>query len=66
MAPSAAGDGVPVARQGSDPIRTLIVDDHALFRRGLEIVLVTEDDIDVVRRGQRRRRGRREGGRVAA
>ena len=29
-------------------IRTLIVDDHALFRRGLEIVLVTEDDIEVV------------------
>src|SRR5690348_12414250 len=33
---------------GSEPIRTLIVDDHALFRRGLEIVLVTEPDIDVV------------------
>jgi DNA-binding NarL/FixJ family response regulator len=48
MAPSAAGDGVPEPGQGSDPIRTLIVDDHALFRRGLEIVLVTEDDIDVV------------------
>ena len=31
-----------------DPIRTLIVDDHALFRRGLEIVLVTEPDIEVV------------------
>src|SRR5215471_11429840 len=31
-----------------EPIRTLIVDDHALFRRGLEIVLVTEPDIDVV------------------
>ncbi len=31
-----------------EPIRTLIVDDHALFRRGLEIVLVTESDIEVV------------------
>ena len=33
---------------GPEPIRTLIVDDHALFRRGLEIVLVTEPDIEVV------------------
>jgi DNA-binding NarL/FixJ family response regulator len=31
-----------------DPIRTLIVDDHALFRRGLEIVLGSESDIDIV------------------
>jgi DNA-binding NarL/FixJ family response regulator len=31
-----------------EPIRTLIVDDHALFRRGLEIVLVSEPDIEVV------------------
>jgi DNA-binding NarL/FixJ family response regulator len=31
-----------------EPIRTLIVDDHALFRRGLEIVLDTEPDIEVV------------------
>jgi DNA-binding NarL/FixJ family response regulator len=31
-----------------EPIRTLIVDDHALFRRGLEIVLVSELDIEVV------------------
>jgi hypothetical protein len=29
----------------SDPIRALIVDDHALFRRGLEMVLAAEDDI---------------------
>jgi DNA-binding NarL/FixJ family response regulator len=36
----------PGRRQES--IRTLIVDDHALFRRGLEIVLVTEPDIEVV------------------
>jgi DNA-binding NarL/FixJ family response regulator len=31
-----------------EAIRTLIVDDHALFRRGLEIVLATEPDIEVV------------------
>ena len=31
-----------------DPIRALIVDDHALFRRGLEMVLDTEDDVEVV------------------
>jgi two-component system NarL family response regulator len=32
----------------SDPIRALIVDDHALFRRGLEMVLAAEDDIELV------------------
>ncbi|MDQ3877877.1 MAG: response regulator transcription factor [Actinomycetota bacterium] len=31
-----------------DAIRVLIVDDHALFRRGLEMVLQGESDIDVV------------------
>jgi DNA-binding NarL/FixJ family response regulator len=31
-----------------DPIRVLVVDDHALFRRGLEIVLAQESDIEVV------------------
>jgi DNA-binding NarL/FixJ family response regulator len=36
------------ARQGPEPIRTLIVDDHALFRRGLEMVLDTEPDIELV------------------
>jgi DNA-binding NarL/FixJ family response regulator len=30
------------------PIRVLIVDDHELFRRGMEIVLAQENDIDVV------------------
>ncbi|GAA1460473.1 response regulator transcription factor [Nocardiopsis exhalans] len=30
------------------PIRVLVVDDHALFRRGLVSVLNDEDDIDVV------------------
>jgi two-component system NarL family response regulator len=32
----------------TDPIRVLVVDDHALFRRGLQMVLVQEEDIDVV------------------
>ncbi len=32
----------------SDPIRVLVVDDHALFRRGLEMVLAQEPDIEVV------------------
>lgn len=36
------------AEPGPEPIRTLIVDDHALFRRGLEIVLASEEDIAVV------------------
>ena len=31
-----------------DAIRVLIADDHALFRRGLQMVLETEADIDVV------------------
>jgi DNA-binding NarL/FixJ family response regulator len=33
---------------GVEPIRVLVVDDHALFRRGLEMVLAHEPDIDVV------------------
>jgi DNA-binding NarL/FixJ family response regulator len=41
-------DDVSAPERSSEPIRTLIVDDHALFRRGLEIVLVTEPDIEVV------------------
>jgi DNA-binding NarL/FixJ family response regulator len=36
------------ARPDGDPIRVLIADDHALFRRGLEMVLDEEDDIDLV------------------
>jgi DNA-binding NarL/FixJ family response regulator len=39
----------PEERPGRpEPIRTLIVDDHALFRRGLEMVLEEEDDIELV------------------
>jgi DNA-binding NarL/FixJ family response regulator len=32
----------------TEPIRTMIVDDHALFRRGLEMVLAAEPDIELV------------------
>jgi len=31
-----------------EPIRTMIVDDHALFRRGLQMVLDEEEDIELV------------------
>ncbi len=34
--------------EGSEAVRVLIVDDHALFRRGLQMVLEGEPDIDVV------------------
>ncbi len=30
------------------PVRVLVVDDHALYRRGLEMVLSAEGDIDIV------------------
>jgi two-component system NarL family response regulator len=33
---------------GSEPIRVLVVDDHAVFRRGLQMVLEQEPDIEVV------------------
>jgi DNA-binding NarL/FixJ family response regulator len=49
MAASVEAEGAAsAADRHNEPIRTLIVDDHALFRRGLEIVLVTEPDIEVV------------------
>jgi two-component system NarL family response regulator len=38
--PPSAGPG--------EPIRVLVVDDHALFRRGLQMVLEQEEDIEVV------------------
>lgn len=31
-----------------EPIRVLVADDHALYRRGLEMVLGAEDDIEIV------------------
>jgi DNA-binding NarL/FixJ family response regulator len=36
------------ARNANDKLKVLIVDDHALFRRGLLMVLRQEPDIDVV------------------
>src|SRR5260370_34235448 len=51
---SASGDAAvtgaqrPDTGRGPEPIRVLIVDDHALFRRGLEMVLDEEDDIELV------------------
>ena len=45
MADDAPADGGPEA---SDPIRVVICDDHALFRRGLTMVLADEVDIEVV------------------
>jgi two-component system NarL family response regulator len=38
----------PRVVRGGEPIRVLVVDDHALFRRGLEMVLAQESDIEVV------------------
>jgi DNA-binding NarL/FixJ family response regulator len=38
----------PKASLQAEPIRAMIVDDHALFRRGLEMVLEEEPDIELV------------------
>ena len=38
----------PEASLQAEPIRAMIVDDHALFRRGLEMVLDSEPDIELV------------------
>jgi DNA-binding NarL/FixJ family response regulator len=35
-------------RDAPGRIRVIVADDHAVFRRGLEMVLETEDDIDVI------------------
>jgi len=43
-----ASSGAAEAPRRPDPIRVLVVDDHALFRRGLEMVLAEEADIEVV------------------
>lgn len=40
--------GEPSGPPRAEPIRVLVVDDHALFRRGLEIVLAQEEDIQVI------------------
>ena len=39
-------------------IKVLIVDDHALVRRGLRVVLDGAQDIELVGEASRRRRGR--------
>ena len=41
-------EGFQGARASVDPIRVLIADDHALFRRGLEMVLKEEPGIELV------------------
>ena len=48
MTETRPGHAVPAQRGGDEPIRVLLVDDHALLRRGLDIVLRTEPDITVV------------------
>src|ERR671923_1410889 len=45
---SVADDQQARVRGAGEAIRVLIVDDHALFRRGLEMVLQQEDDVEVV------------------
>ena len=42
------GAPAPVTQLSVEPIRVLVVDDHALFRRGLQMVLEQEPDIEVV------------------
>jgi DNA-binding NarL/FixJ family response regulator len=42
------GAPAPVGGLAVEPIRVLVVDDHALFRRGLQMVLEQEPDIEVV------------------
>ncbi len=41
------GVGAPAGSSG-ERLRVLVADDHALYRRGLEMVLSQEDDIDIV------------------
>lgn len=41
-------DSAGAEAQAGDPIRVLVVDDHALFRRGLQMVLEQEPDIEIV------------------
>jgi DNA-binding NarL/FixJ family response regulator len=48
MGGSPASSGAAPGASRPEPIRTMIVDDHALFRRGLEMVLEDEPDIELV------------------
>jgi two-component system NarL family response regulator len=47
-APVPSDNVEPGAGRGTDPIRVLIADDHALFRRGLEMVLQGEAGLELV------------------
>jgi DNA-binding NarL/FixJ family response regulator len=44
----AAGVGVDGTGEAQERIRVLVADDHALYRRGLEMVLSAEPDIEIV------------------
>src|ERR1700678_834841 len=57
VAPSPRQETEPpsVRRADAEPIRVLIADDHALFRRGLEMVLEEEADIELVGQAGNRR-----------
>jgi len=48
MGAAAAAGQSPESARSPEPIRAMIVDDHALFRRGLEMVLEEEPDIELV------------------
>jgi DNA-binding NarL/FixJ family response regulator len=48
MGGSPGTSAVPPESLSAEPIRAMIVDDHALFRRGLEMVLEEEQDIELV------------------
>ena len=52
MWPSLRGKGGPVAEEESPksnrPIRVLLVDDHALFRRGLAALLSSHGGLEIV------------------
>ena len=45
---SVPADPMDASTHARDPLRVLIVDDHALFRRGLHMVLEQESDVEVV------------------
>ena len=45
---SVPADPMDASTRAQDPLRVLIVDDHALFRRGLRMVLEQESDVEVV------------------
>ena len=46
--PARPVEGEPETGRPAERIRVLVADDHALYRRGLEMVLGQEDDIEIV------------------